>query len=85
MDGGRGRLRGVLGPVTPVTGPKPGSALISYTCQRPDHAKRSERYTLTIHEGKWAFCGHEGPTSDHSWRPIAGVRLDTLLERRRPV
>ena len=63
---------------------KPGSALIRYTCERPDHAKRTQRYTLTIHEGMWAFCGHEGPTSEHAWRQIAGMRLDKLLERRRP-
>lgn len=63
----------------------PGSALIRYTCDRSDHAKRTSRYTLTIHEGLWAFCAHEGPTSEHSWQPVQGVRLDKLLERHRPV
>jgi len=66
-----------------VTVSRPGSALVRFTCERPDHAKRSERYTLTIHAGQWAFCGHEGPTSDHKWRPIAGAKLDALLETRR--
>lgn len=82
MDGGRGRVRGSLGSL--MTAPKPGSALVRFTCARPDHAKRSERYTLTIHEGQWAFCGHEGPTSDHKWRPSGGAKLDALLELRRP-
>jgi hypothetical protein len=81
MDGGRGRLRGSLGPLVPI--PSPGSALIRFTCERPDHSKRSERYTLTIHSGQWAFCAHEGATSDHRWRPIAGARLDALLDLRR--
>jgi hypothetical protein len=81
MDGGRRHLRGSLGPV--VTAPKPAPALVQFTCVQPDHAKRSERYTLTIHDGKWAFCRHEGPASEHNWRPIEGVRLDSLLELRR--
>lgn len=63
---------------------RPGSALIRYTCDRSDHAKRTVRYTLTIHEGLWAFCAHEGPTSEHSWHLVPGVRLDKLLERHRP-
>jgi hypothetical protein len=76
-----------MGPLSgraPLTGPRPGAALIQFTCDRPDHAKRNERYTLTIHDGQWAFCGHEGPTSEHTWRPVAGVKLDQVLERRRP-
>ena len=67
-----------------MTAQKPGAALVRFKCDRPDHARRSERYTLTIHDGKWAFCTHEGPTSDHKWRPIAGAKLDALLELRRP-
>lgn len=82
MDGGRGGIRGSLGPL--MTAPGPGLALIRFTCDRPDHAKRSERYTLTIHDGKWAFCAHEGPRSDHKWRPIVGAKLDALLGMRRP-
>jgi len=62
-----------------VTAQKPGSALIRFKCDRPEHARRSERYTLTIHDGKWAFCTHEGANSDHRWRPIAGTKLDALL------
>ena len=81
MDGGRGRLRGGLGSL--VTLPRPGSALVRFTCERPDHGKRSGRYTLTIHDGQWAFCAHEGPTSDHKWRPVPGATLDKLLELRR--
>jgi hypothetical protein len=82
MDGGRGGVRGSLGPL--VTAPRPGSALVRFTCERPDHAKRSDRYTLTIHAGEWAFCLHEGPTSDHKWRLIAGAKLESLLDLRRP-
>jgi hypothetical protein len=75
---------GALNRGMPVTGAKPGSALIRFTCDRPDHAKRTQRFTLTILNGQWAFCSHEGPTTDHSWRPIAAVKLDQLLERRHP-
>jgi len=81
MDGGRGSVRGNLGSL--VTAPKPGSALVRFKCVRPEHAKRSERYTLTIHDRKWAFCRHEGAASEHDWRPIAGAQLDSLLELRR--
>lgn len=81
MDGGRGSVRGGLGPLVLV--PKPGAALVRFSCERPDHAKRSERYTLTIHDGKWAFCAHEGPTSEHRWRPISGTQLESLLDLRR--
>ena len=81
MDGGRGSVRGSVGPL--VTSPKPGSALIRFTCERPDHAKRSERYTLTINDGEWAFCPHEGPTSEHKWRLMEGAKLDALLKVRR--
>ena len=62
----------------------PGSAMIRFTCDRREHATRTQRFTLTIHEGMWAFCPHEGATTEHQWRPIAGARLDTLLERLRP-
>ena len=64
--------------------PRPGAALVSFKCERTDHAKRSERYTLTIHEGKWAFCPHEGPASEHMWRPTAGEKLERFLDLRRP-
>jgi hypothetical protein len=81
MDGGRRSLRGSLGSLVRV--PSPGSALIRFTCVRPDHAKRSQRYTLTINAGTWAFCAHEGPASEHKWRPIPGTKLESLLEPRR--
>jgi hypothetical protein len=81
MDGGRGRLRGSLGSLVSV--PSPGSALIRFACARPDHAKRSERYTLTIHDGKWAFCVHEGAATEHKWRSISGAKLESLLDLRR--
>ena len=81
MDGGRRRVCGSLGSLMGVPGP--GSALISFKCERPDHAMRSPRYTLTIHQGKWAFCLHEGPASNHRWRAISGARIDTLFKLRR--
>jgi hypothetical protein len=60
----------------------PGSALVRFKCKRRDHAKRSQRFTLTIHQRMWAFCAHEGATSEHDWVPIAGVKLQSLLARR---
>jgi hypothetical protein len=88
MDGGRGGIRGSLGSL--VGAPRPGLALIRFTCDRPDHAKRSERYTLTIHDGKWAFWAHEGPRSDHNasaemtsalpvWQQLLLHRIERLL------
>lgn len=68
----------------------PGTALIEFRCVRREHGKRSPRVTLTIHEGKWAFCAHEGATSQHDWTPTGGVTVRELLRlpaagRRAPV
>lgn len=81
MDGRRGRVRRSVGSL--VAAPRPGYALIQFKCVRPDHARRSKRYTLTIRDGRWAFCRHEGPASEHDWRAIAGTQIDSLLEQRR--
>jgi hypothetical protein len=62
----------------------PGTALIEFRCVRREHAQRSIRVTLTIHKGRWAFCGHEGPAADHEWVPTGGVTLRELLRLRRP-
>ena len=60
----------------------PAEALIGFRCSRRDHAAGSARSTLTIHDGQWAFCAHEGPTWDHTWVATGGVRLRELLLRR---
>lgn len=61
----------------------PGSALIRFRCKRSDHARRSQRYTLTIYQRMWAFCAHEGATSEHSWVAIEGIALQRLLTQHR--
>jgi hypothetical protein len=60
----------------------PGTALIAYRCVRPKHVGRSQRLTLTIYRGKWAFCSHEGSTPEHEWAPTGGVTLAELLRVR---
>lgn len=60
----------------------PGEALIEFRCVRSEHNQRSIRLTLTIHQGKWAFCAHEGETSEHRWAPTGGVQLRDLMQGR---
>jgi len=66
-----------------VRGTSPAEALVAFRCARRDHGNASARSTLTIHEGQWAFCTHEGPTWEHTWVATGGVRLRDLLGRGR--
>jgi hypothetical protein len=57
----------------------PREASIAFRCVRADHAQRSRRLTMTIHDGRWAFCQHDGATNEHQWVPTGGVTLRELL------
>ena len=61
-------------------------AIVHFRCSNPKHQQSggNKSDTLTIHEGKWAYCGavHAEP---HHWVPTGGVPYFELLgpERRR--
>jgi hypothetical protein len=51
--------------------------LIHYRCVAPKHqtAPGSQSDTLTIHEGKWAYCPHDIRAKGHEWSDTGGVTL----------
>jgi hypothetical protein len=62
-------------------------ALIYYRCTSPTHQQRSgdKSDTLTIYEGKWAYCPHDIRAKDHQWTGTGGVSIEELrLAQRRP-
>jgi hypothetical protein len=60
----------------------PGRTIIQFRCVSSEHAEPSVRPSLTIHQGKWAYCAHEGATSEHEWQPAGAVELRDLLNGR---
>lgn len=62
-------------------------ALIAFRCVADGHQEPgSKSDTLTIHEGKWAFCPHDIRAKGHSWEATGGVTLTDvrrLAERSR--
>ncbi|HYK98799.1 MAG TPA: hypothetical protein VEU77_10460 [Candidatus Acidoferrales bacterium] len=56
--------------------PEEGS-LIQFCCVAADHqdAKGSSSDTLTIHEGKWAFCPYDIRANGHEWEATGGVSV----------
>lgn len=63
-------------------------ALIYYRCTNPAHhqAASNKSDTLTIHEGKWAYCGHDIRAKGHVWTATNGVTLEQVrsAQRRAP-
>jgi hypothetical protein len=63
-------------------------ALVHFRCVNPKHQQPagSKSDTLTIHEGKWAFCAHDIRAKDHEWTDTGGVSLEQLrsAQRRAP-
>ena len=62
-------------------------ALVYYRCANPKHqqgnADKSD--TLTIHEGKWAYCAHDIRAKGHVWAPTGGVTIEQVRSaQRRP-
>jgi hypothetical protein len=44
-----------------------------------------ESDTLTIHEGKWAYCPHDVRAQGHEWTETGGQTLaEVRLRQRRP-
>lgn len=63
-------------------------ALIHYRCSNPKHQQLSNNKsdTLTIHEGKWAYCPHDIRVKGHEWTETGGVPLEQArLAQRRPL
>lgn len=61
-------------------------ALIHYRCTNPAHVSApsgTRLDTLTIHDGKWAWCPHDVHAEPHEWTPTGGVELETLLREQR--
>lgn len=62
------------------------SGLIHYRCSAPAHQQGVEARTadtLTVHEGKWAYCPKDIREKDHVWEPTGGIRIE-LLRRGSP-
>jgi hypothetical protein len=53
--------------------------LILFSCVRRDHVHESRDFTLTVHEGGWAFCPAAAPSSGHEWAKTDGVPLMDLM------
>ncbi len=51
-------------------------ALIQFRCIADDHQEPgSKSDTLTVHEGKWAFCPRDIRAKGHRWEATGGVTL----------
>jgi len=62
-------------------------ALVYYRCMAAAHQELSGREsdTLTIHEGKWAYCPHDVRAEGHEWTETGGQTLaEVRLRQRRP-
>ena len=63
-------------------------ALIHYRCSNPAHQQSNGNTsdTLTVHEGKWAYCAFDIRAKDHQWIETGGVPLEQArLAQRRPL
>ena len=63
-------------------------AMIYFRCTNPahQHASSNKSDMLTIHEGKWAYCGHDIRAKGHTWAPTGGQTLEQVrsAQRRTP-
>ena len=63
-------------------------ALIYFRCTNPAHqqAASNKSDTLTIHEGKWAYCGHDIRAKGHVWTATNGITIEQVrsAQRRTP-
>ncbi|HEY3218734.1 MAG TPA: hypothetical protein VGK15_06580 [Candidatus Limnocylindria bacterium] len=62
-------------------------ALVHYRCASAKHQllRGAESDTLTIHQGKWAYCPHDIRAKGHEWTATGGQTLAQLrLGQRRP-
>lgn len=62
-------------------------ALVHFRCAAASHQalRGRESDTLTIHEGKWAYCPHDIRAKGHQWTETGGQTLSHVrLGQRRP-
>jgi hypothetical protein len=63
-------------------------ALIHYRCVTAKHqqVRGADSDTLTIHEGKWAYCAYDIRAKGHDWTETGGQTLSQIrLGQRRPL
>jgi hypothetical protein len=53
---------------------RPG-AIVGYLCTRKSHLSSAQTYTITIHNGEWAFCHDAHPMGAHRWMATGGIPL----------
>jgi len=63
-------------------------ALIQYRCVNEKHQenKTGTSDTLTVYEGKWAYCPFDVRATGHSWEDTGGLSLNDvrmLVDRER--
>jgi hypothetical protein len=63
-------------------------AVIHFRCVAAKHqdAKAGTSDTLTIHEGKWAYCPYDIRADGHQWEATGGISVNEvrlLVERGR--
>lgn len=51
------------------------SRLVKYVCMRRSHVRHAQRFTLTIHNGAWAYCHDPSPEGRHRWMATDGISL----------
>lgn len=61
------------------------SGLIHWRCDAAGHQQPDGRTvdTLTVHDGKWAYCPRDVAADDHAWTATGGVQIE-LLRRGSP-
>lgn len=50
-------------------------AMVGYVCTRRGHANPAQRFTITIHNGEWAFCHDARAVGAHRWMATGGIAL----------
>lgn len=54
-------------------------ALVAFTCTAPGHRDaEAGPDKLTVHDGKWAYCGYDARADGHEWKPNDGIKLSLL-------
>ena len=55
------------------------NTLVVFTCAAPAHRDaEAGPDKLTVHEGKWAYCGYDAKADGHEWQPNEGIALSLL-------
>lgn len=63
------------------------TGLIHWRCDAAAHQQGIDGRTpdtLTVHDGRWAYCPLDAGAHGHNWKPTGGVRIE-LLRRATPI